>query len=404
METMSFNRPKQAVILAGGRGIRLRPITDTIPKPMIAFHGKPFLEYLICQLKDWDIKEILLLLGYLPETVVRYFGDGKSLGVNIKYSITAVDDDTGLRLRYAKNQIDDLFLFLYCDNYCPLDFNKMWESFCSKNISAQITAYLNTDKYTKDNLRIGSDSIIEKYDKSRTDPELSGVDIGYAIIKKEVLDIIPADNVNFEKVVYPQLVKNRALGTFPTNHRYYSVGNLERLPITEEFLEGKSLIILDRDGVLNQKPPKAQYITKWDEFQWLPGAKKAIRLLNEAKYRVVVVSNQAGIARGMMSETDLNNIHSEMVKELADEGASLEKIYVCPHGLDDHCECRKPKPGMLFAVQRDFHIDLTKTIFIGDDERDVQAGNSAGCKTILVADDDSLLKIVTNEVLKTAIN
>jgi NDP-sugar pyrophosphorylase family protein len=111
METMSFNRPKQAVILAGV---------------------------------------------------------GKSLGVNIQYSLTAVDDDTGLRLQYAKNQIDDLFFFLYCDNYCPLDFNKMWESFYSKKLSAQITAYLNSDKHTKDNLRIGSDSIIEKYDKSRT--------------------------------------------------------------------------------------------------------------------------------------------------------------------------------------------------------------------------------------------
>jgi histidinol-phosphate phosphatase family protein len=400
MNTMSDNRPKQAVILAGGRGIRLRPITDTIPKPMIAFHGKPFLEYLICQLRDWDIKNILLLLGYLPEPVTGYFGNGQSLGVNIQYSITAVDDDTGQRLRYAKNQIDDLFLFLYCDNYCPLDFNKLWESFCSKKISAQITAYLNTDKYTKDNLRIGSDSIIAKYDKSRTDPELSGVDIGYAIIKKEVLNMIPAGNVNFEKAVYPELVKNRTLGAFTTNHRYYSIGNSERLPVTAEFLEGKPLIILDRDGVLNQKPPRAQYITKWDEFRWLPGAKQAIKLLNDAKYRVVVVSNQAGIARGLMNETDLNEIHGKMLEELATEGGTIAKIYVCPHGWDDHCECRKPKPGMLFAVQKDFNIDLTKTIFIGDDERDVQAGNSAGCKTILVADDNSLLKIVTSEILK----
>jgi histidinol-phosphate phosphatase family protein len=400
METMRFNRPKQAVILAGGRGIRLRPITDTIPKPMIAFHGKPFLEYLICQLRDWDIKNILLLLGYLPETVTGYFGNGQSLGVNIQYSITAVNDDTGQRLRYAKNQIDDLFLFLYCDNYCPLDFNKLWESFCSKKISAQITAYLNGDKYTKDNLRIGSDSIIAKYDKSRTDPELSGVDIGYAILKKEVLEMIPAANVNFEKAVYPELVKHRELGAFTTNHRYYSVGSPERLPATAEFLEGKPLIILDRDGVLNQKPPRAQYITKWEEFQWLPGAKQAIKLLNDAKYRVIVVSNQAGIARGLMKETDLNEIHGKMLEELAAEGGAIAKIYICPHGWDDRCECRKPKPGMLFAVQKDFNIDLTKTIFIGDDERDVQAGNSAGCKTILVADDNSLLKIVTNEILK----
>ena len=116
---------KQAVILAGGLGTRLRPITDKIPKPMIQFHGKPFLEYLIELLKEQGIEEIILLLGYLSEKVVEYFGDGDKFGIKILYSISPVEDDTGLRIFKAKDIIKDEFLLLYCDNYWPLNLQKM---------------------------------------------------------------------------------------------------------------------------------------------------------------------------------------------------------------------------------------------------------------------------------------
>ncbi len=111
-------RPRQAVILAGGRGTRLGAITESIPKPMVPFHGRPFLEYLIEFLRDQGMKKFLLLLGYLPETVREYFGDGRRLGVEIEYSVTPVEDDTGTRLRKAIPKIEPTFLLAYCDNYC----------------------------------------------------------------------------------------------------------------------------------------------------------------------------------------------------------------------------------------------------------------------------------------------
>src|SRR5882757_4733148 len=91
-------KPKQAVILAGGRGERLAPLTNTIPKPMVPFHGKPFLQYLLEYLKNEGFERVLLLLGYLPETVVEYFGDGSKFGIQIEYSITEVKNETGPRL------------------------------------------------------------------------------------------------------------------------------------------------------------------------------------------------------------------------------------------------------------------------------------------------------------------
>lgn len=401
MTKMLNKRPNQVVILAGGKGSRLWPLTHSIPKPMIRFKGNPFLEYLVEQVKEQGFEKILLLLGYLPNKIVEYFRDGRSFGISIDYSVTNVNFDTGKRLKLAKPYLDQSFLLMYCDNYWPMNFGEMWEHFQSKEVDAQITVYTNKDGYTRDNIRVNGSSIVEFYDKTRTADNLCGVDIGYAILKKEVIDLIPDENVNFEKSVYPKLVELHELAAYKTDHRYYSVGSHDRLPITETFMARRPAVILDRDGVVNVKQPKGHYVTKWDEFIWIPGSIEAIRLLKEKGYRVIIVTNQAGIARGMMTQCDLEDIHRAMQKELALQGASIDAIYVCPHGWNEGCECRKPNPGMLFNAQRDYHLDLSKTFFIGDDVRDLEAGERAGCITRLVAVNERLIDIVKDDILRT---
>jgi len=205
---------------------------------------------------------------------------------------------------------------------------------------------------------------------------------------------LPAENVSFEETLYPRLASEGKLAAFVTDHRYYSVGSIQRLPLTESFLARHPTIILDRDGVLNQKPARANYVRSWQEFIWVPGAKEALLLLRKAGVRVLVVSNQAGVARGAMTEADLLEIHRNMVREAARFGGSIEAIYYCPHGWDDGCECRKPRPGMLFQAQRDFNLDLSRTLFIGDDERDAQAADAAGCPSLLVSEEKTLLQAV----------
>jgi len=397
---MNNNPPKQAVILAGGMGTRLRPITNTIPKPMIRFNGKPFLEYLIEQLKDQGIERVLLLLGYLPDVVQNYFGNGESFGMQINYSVTDIDNETGKRIKLAAKDLDPYFLLLYCDNYWPMNLKKMWEQFLEAEASAQITVYSNKDNYTKHNVLVNGNAMVAEYDKSRTSNNLEGVDIGYALINKKVLDSLPSENVNFEKAVYPVLVDKGQLSAYVSNHRYYSVGSHERLPLTDSFLKRKPAIILDRDGVLNKKAPKAEYVKSWQEFEWLPGAKEAICLLKKTGYKIIIVTNQAGIARGMMTETDLSDIHTMIKEDLAKDGTVIDALYHCPHGWNDGCDCRKPKPGMLFQAQKDFNLDLTRTYFIGDDIRDKQAGDAAGCETLLISSKESLLQVVKQNILQ----
>ena len=156
------------------------------------------------------------------------------------------------------------------------------------------------------------------------------------------------------------------------------------------------------DALLNRRPPKAEYVRRPEELEWLPGALDALRLFRDAGYRVVVVSNQAGIARGAMSEADLAAVHERMLRDTEEAGGHIDAIYHCPHGWDDGCECRKPRPGMLFHAQRDFTLDLTRTVFVGDDERDAEAADAAGCLSAQVTETTSLLD-VTRRMLEGAL-
>src|SRR5579872_486054 len=116
---------KQAVILTGGQGLRLRPLTLTTPKPLIPIHGKPFVQYLVELLKANGIKKIVFLTGYLGEQIEEYFGDGKKFGVQITYSHLPIEFDTGARIKVAKKVFEDTFLLLYCDNYWPLNLKEL---------------------------------------------------------------------------------------------------------------------------------------------------------------------------------------------------------------------------------------------------------------------------------------
>lgn len=389
---MRPERPRQAVILAGGRGTRMRPLTNDRPKPMIEFGGRPFLEYVVELLADQGFDRILMLLGYLPDVIRDHFGDGRRFGVAIDYVVSDADDLTARRLQLARPRLDDLFLLLYCDNYWPLDMDRHWAHYLAVGAPAMVTIYANSDGYSRSNTRVAADGRVEVFDRSRSAPDLRGVEISYALLPKTVLDLLPPDgNELVEQALYPTLTERGQLGALVSEHRYYSVGSMHRLPLTETFFARQPTVILDRDGVLNRRPPRAEYVRTPAEFEWLDGSLEALATFADAGFQVVVVSNQAGIARGAMSEADLREVHGRMIWEAREAGGRIDAIYYCPHGWDDGCECRKPRPGMLFQAQHDLQLDLSRTTFIGDDERDGQAADAAGCRYRSVDDTMSLL-------------
>lgn len=389
----------QAVILAGGRGERLRPFTDTMPKPMYPIGGVPFIVRLINQIKNFGIDRIVILLGYMADKIVDTLGDGTSFGVKITYDIIPVENDTADRLIHAKDILDDRFLLMYCDNYCPIDFSRLVASAYENDAMVQMSVYSNKDGYTKNNIKMNADGkLVDIYDKTRTTYGLQGVEIGYSIVKKEVLDLAIGEDRNFAKCVFPKLVAMQKLYATVTDHRYYSIGSYERMGLTEEFFREKKVVFLDRDGTLNVRPPKACYIEKVDDFIWLDGAIQAVKLLNDNHIITILVSNQPGIARGNLTVSDLNKIHKKMQNDLKKNGAHIDYIYYCPHNWYDGCECRKPKPGMLFHAARDLSLNLTECTLFGDDERDIEAAKAAGCKPVLVSDDYPLIMAVNDYI------
>ena len=146
----------------------------------------------------------------------------------------------------------------------------------------------------------------------------------------------------------------------------------------------EKVVFVDRDGVLNKKAPSDEYVRNWDEFQLIPDAVPSVARLNEAGFRVFVVTNQRGIARGRVRLPDLEEIHERLRDRFETEGAHLSGIYYCPHDYEDRCECRKPKPGMLLRAARDNGFQCTSCWMIGDSDSDIEAGRRAGCRTVRI--------------------
>mgnify|MGYP001560846651 CR=1 FL=1 len=143
-------------------------------------------------------------------------------------------------------------------------------------------------------------------------------------------------------------------------------------------------LFLDRDGVINEVAVAGEYVISREAFRLRLSSIPLIRFARAAGYLVVVVTNQRGVSLGKMTQADLDDVHAYMRKLLAAEEADVDAIYSCVHGLDDGCDCRKPKAGMLLQAAHDLDIDLSESVMVGNHETDIAAGKAAGCKICLL--------------------
>jgi D-glycero-D-manno-heptose 1,7-bisphosphate phosphatase len=142
------------------------------------------------------------------------------------------------------------------------------------------------------------------------------------------------------------------------------------------------IVFMDRDGVINKDRP--DYVKNWSEFEFLPGSLDALKLLTLNGYRIILVTNQSVINRGMVTEAGLQSIHEKMTEAVISHGGSIEAIYYCPHAPEDGCHCRKPEPGLIYQAQADYALDLSNTCMIGDSLKDIQCAQRAGCGRVIL--------------------
>ena len=157
-------------------------------------------------------------------------------------------------------------------------------------------------------------------------------------------------------------------------------------------------IFVDRDGVINED--REDYIKSWEEFRFIKGVRQALKKIHRAGIPMVVITNQSVIGRGLVTEGGLSEIHDRMCQAVQKSGGRITKIYYCPHHPDDRCRCRKPRIGLLKKAAQELGLDLKKCLFVGDALKDIQAGNRAGCGTLLVQTGqgkESLIKILAGK-------
>lgn len=411
----------KAVIMAGGKGTRISSISADVPKPMIKINDKPVLQYQIECLKEQGITDYILTVSHLKEVIMDYFGDGKSLGVNISYYVEENPMGNAGALFKIREDLSEDFLLVNGDAVFNIDLKRFVDFHKAKNADVTLFAHPNNHPYDSGLLVTDSDEkVIEWITKEtpRNHYYKNRVNAGIHIINPRVLDYIKKNlcdetgnmpqKVDLDRQILRPFVEMGNVYCYNSSEYVKDMGTPERYEqVTRDLQQGKvfarrltnkqKAIFLDRDGTINKT---VGFLSKEESFELLPQVADAIRKINDSDYLAIVITNQPVVARGEISEEGLQIIHNKMETLLGENGAYLDAIYYCPHHPDKgfegeikelkiHCDCRKPKPGLLIRAAKDFNIDLSKSWMIGDDIRDVGAGKNAGCKTILIGDKES---------------
>jgi D,D-heptose 1,7-bisphosphate phosphatase len=439
----------KAVIMAGGRGTRIAPIANDIPKPMIRLCGKPVLEYQINCLGRNGLNDIIIVIGHLGTVIQDYFEEGTKFGVHISYIVETVPLGTAGAL-YRTPGLEDDFILLCGDIIFDLDFSRLIAFHRTHGAWATLVSHANEHPYDSSILITEtlppSESGGMPRDTCRVIQWLTKedsriwvknrVNAGIEVISPELLLaahawILTTDEdrkapgggeedlkLDLDRdILKPQISSGRIyayntpeyIKDMGTPDRYYTTeADIKSGLITQRNLKhSQKAIFLARDGTLNRD---VGFITRAEQLELLPGAAEAVRKINKSGYLAILVTNQPVIARGDCTFEELAIIHNRLETLLGIEGAFLDAIYFCPHypekgflggcpGYKCACSCRKPSPGMLLKAANDFNIELSTSFMIGNSRSDMEAGENAGCIPVMIRPGYTLADFVSEKNL-----
>lgn len=383
-----------ALILAGGMGTRLKPITKTLNKSLIPLNSRPLLLQIISQFQKNEVDQILVLSGYLSVQIENIIKSRYSLmerNVIVLPSAPQLSPAERLLDSHILWQDADEVIITYCDNLIlDSDLND------HLNFSRQSRAIVclrergNTQITSKGNIR---------YSEMRS--ELNPyVELGYWVLKPKILlgelscttDLPKAlKNITNQIDIHPTIVTE-----------YKSISNMEKFNSLRSGL--RKTLFLDRDGIINKNPKKGSYVTKKEEIDYLHSNLDCLSKLSiDCNVDYIVITNQAGIERQMITELQLDTIHQEMSVYLLDRGIPILAFYYCPHHWESGCICRKPKSGMILKALVDFELNVDDCAMLGDTDSDLAAGQAAGIKSFKLKEgaDDEIRTSVFNNIRRT---
>ncbi len=396
----------KAVILAGGLGTRLSGVSKTVPKPMVDVSGKSVLLRQILCLKKEGINDFLIITGYLGEVIENFFKDGKEFGVNIEYFREKTPLGTGGALFQLKDKLTEDFLLVNGDLIFDIYVEKFFRFHKEKNALVTLLTHPNDHPFDSSLIVEKDDCSVEKWISKDEKPQCfaNRVNSGLHIVSPELLSVFDlTGKVDFDKDVLKKAVFGGRIFSYNSTEYVHDMGTPDRLlqvtkDIRSGIVEAKNLrhkqkaVFLDRDGTINKYKG---YISSSEDIELIDGSGEAVRRFNQLGYAVIVITNQAVIARGDCTFSQLREIHNTLETKLSEKGAFVNAIYFCPHHPDKGfegerieykipCDCRKPKPGLILQAAKDFNIDISASYMIGDDVTDICAGKNAGCKTVFL--------------------
>jgi len=380
----------QAVFLVGGLGTRLKDRTRATPKPMLEVGGRPFLEYLLDEAARHGFGEILLLAGHFGQQIEERYDGRDWRGARIKVLREPEPLGTGGALRFALPHLADQFLFANGDSFFDINLREL-PLILPQNGLAMALRDVVGDRYGRVRLQDGKVMSFHAPEEGMEGPINGGV----YVLSRAVAQAVPQGKVSLEGDVFPVLAARGRIHGKIFDGYFIDIGvpdDFERAQIELPRRTRRPAVFFDRDGVLNRD---IGYLHKPEDVEWLEGAKKAVRLCNDAGYFVFVVTNQAGVARGYYAEKDVHALHAWMNGELALEGAHIDAFEYCPHHPEGAegtyrrpCRRRKPEPGMLLDILSSWPVDKDKSFLIGNMQSDLDAASGAGLKSHLYQDGD----------------
>ena len=392
-EFNQYEITKEAIILAGGFGTRLRSVVPDLPKCMAVVAGRPFLSYVIDSLRAEGIQRFIFSLGYKSDIIEKYLEENYP---TLDY-VTVIEKEplgTGgaIRLAFTKATEKNVLIAngdtLFKIRLSELDqFHHETQADCTLALKPME----RFDRYGVVELEHGG-RIISFHEKRFYEAGLINGGI-YLLNRTAFLQLPFPEKFSFEKDYLEKYAGAGKLFGIIQKGYFIDIG------IPEDFEKAQSdlaiskndlksidhswTLFLDRDGVINDERV-GHYVLNWNEFVFSEGTLEALKILANKFDRIILITNQRGIGKGLMTESDLQNIHNEMQKVINESGGRIDKIYHCTE-VDSKCFDRKPNPGMALRALSDFEtIDFSKSIMVGNKPSDMRFGRSLGMVSVFV--------------------
>jgi len=382
---------KEVIILAGGLGTRLRSVVSDLPKCMAPVAGQPFLKHVIRYLLSQGIEKFIFSLGYKHE-IIEEFLTSQFPTLHCEFSVEQEPLGTGGAIYLACKRAKDNDVFVVNgDTLFKADLKKaaLFHIEHSADCTLLLKPMQGFERYGA--VELDDDYAVSSF-KEKQYFQTGDINAGiYTLNVEQFIDKDFPEKFSFEKDYLEKHYTERKIFGVIQDSYFIDIGipadfqkaqeELKQIPLVLGDMNTDWTVFLDRDGVINYEKEN-DYILNWSEFEFYPGVTKAISLLSEKFAKLIVVSNQRGVGRGLMSEKDLLNIQRQMKLEIEKNGGRIDKIYYCT-ATDSHHFYRKPNPGMALQAAKDFpSIDLSKTIMVGNKLSDMQFGRNAGTHTV----------------------